>query len=116
MGVSYERGTPVTLSISERYNAWITDRNQRGRYVFQDTGVPRSQETTRTQGYLAHKKPLGPYRRPMPRVPVGSQGSGRFLMSEVPTPVGLSHAPLRNSVEWANPVCHSRGGPTGVLQ
>jgi len=39
------------------------------------------------QGYLAYKKappPLGPYRRPMPRVLGGSQGGGRFLMSEVP--------------------------------
>ena len=28
--------------------------------------------------------PLGPYRRPMPRVRRGSQGGGRFLMGEVP--------------------------------
>ena len=28
--------------------------------------------------------PLGPYRRPMPRVLGGSQGGGRFLMGEVP--------------------------------
>ena len=28
--------------------------------------------------------PLGPYRRPMPRVPGGSWGVGRFLMGEVP--------------------------------
>ena len=27
---------------------------------------------------------LGPYRRPMPRVLVGSQDGGRFLMGEVP--------------------------------
>jgi len=38
------------------------------------------------QGYLAHKTPppLGPYRRPMPRVLGGSSGGVRFLMSEVP--------------------------------
>ena len=28
--------------------------------------------------------PLGPYRRPIPRVLGGSQGGGRFLMGEVP--------------------------------
>ena len=37
------------------------------------------------QGYLTYKKtPLGPYRRPMPRVVGGSQGDVRFLMGEVP--------------------------------
>ena len=30
------------------------------------------------------RTPLGPYRRPMPRVLGGSYGGGRFLMSEVP--------------------------------
>ena len=30
------------------------------------------------------RTPLGPYCRPMPRVLGGSQGGGRFLMSEVP--------------------------------
>ena len=30
------------------------------------------------------RSPLGPYRRPVPRVLGGSQGGGRFLMSEVP--------------------------------
>ena len=41
----------------------------------------------RVQGYLTYKKkhpPLGPYRRPMPRVLGGSEGGGRFLMGEVP--------------------------------
>ena len=40
----------------------------------------------RLQGYLAQKKPhpLGPDRRPMPRVVGVSQGGGRFLMGEVP--------------------------------
>ena len=34
---------------------------------------------------LARKRnPLGPYRRPMPRVLGGSLGGGRFLMGEVP--------------------------------
>ena len=36
------------------------------------------------QGYLTRKRtPLGPYRRPMPRVLGESKGGGRFLMSEV---------------------------------
>ena len=40
---------------------------------------------TPIQGYLAHKKrtPLGPCRRPMPRVPGGSEGDWRFLMGDV---------------------------------
>ena len=33
---------------------------------------------------LRKRPPLGPYRRPMPRVLGGFQGGGRFLMSEVP--------------------------------
>jgi hypothetical protein len=38
------------------------------------------------QGYLTQKEtpPLGPYRRPMPRVLGGSWEGGRFLMGEVP--------------------------------
>ena len=38
------------------------------------------------QGYLVHDKrtPLGPCRRPVPRVLRGSRGGGLFLMSEVP--------------------------------
>ena len=41
---------------------------------------------SRLQGYLSHKNPppLGPYRRPMPRVLSGSYGVGRLPMSEVP--------------------------------
>ena len=39
------------------------------------TGVPRSSKIP---------TPLGPYCRPMLRVLEGSQGGGRFLMSEVP--------------------------------
>jgi len=33
---------------------------------------------------MRKRTPLGPYRRPTPRVLGGSQGGGRFLMSEVP--------------------------------
>ena len=32
---------------------------------------------------MKKRTPLGPYRRPMPRVLGGSQGVGRFLMREV---------------------------------
>ena len=33
---------------------------------------------------IRSRTPLGPYRWPMPRVPEGSYGGGRFLMGEVP--------------------------------
>ena len=33
---------------------------------------------------IRKRTPLGPYRRPTPRVLGGSQGGGRFLMGEVP--------------------------------
>ena len=33
---------------------------------------------------IRKRLPLGPYRRPTPRVLWGSQGGGRFLMGEVP--------------------------------
>ena len=39
------------------------------------TGEPHDQENA---------PPLGPYRRPMPRVLGGSYGGGQFLMAEVP--------------------------------
>ena len=35
--------------------------------------------------------PLGPFRRPVPRVLCGSQGGGRFLMGEVPL---YTHGPV----------------------
>jgi len=48
------------------------------------------------------RTPLEPYRRPVPRVLEGSQGGGRFLMSEVPLCASPAHkdnalryAPLR---------------------
>jgi len=33
---------------------------------------------------IRKRAPLGPYRRPMPRVQGGSEGGGHFLMGEVP--------------------------------
>ena len=33
---------------------------------------------------IRNRRPLGPYRRTMPRALWGSQGGGRFLLSEVP--------------------------------
>ena len=38
--------------------------------------------------------PLGPYRRPMPRVLGGSEGGARFLMGEVPLHTSLSNVHL----------------------
>ena len=61
------------------------------------------------QGYLTHKKraPLGPYRRPVPRVLEGSERGGRFLMSEVPpyrglSPSGLPHPAFSHSESLAS--------------
>ena len=42
--------------------------------------IPPYRATSRTR----KRTPLGPYRRPMPRVLGGSVGGGRFFMSEVP--------------------------------
>ena len=41
------------------------------------------EERYRGTSQMRKRTPLGPYRRPMPRVPGGSQGGGRFLMGEV---------------------------------
>ena len=38
----------------------------------------------RSTSLTRNRNPLGPYRRPMPRVLWGSGGGGRFLMGEVP--------------------------------
>ena len=38
----------------------------------------------RSTSLIRKRPPLGPYRRPIPRVIWGSQGGGRFLMGEVP--------------------------------
>ena len=43
-----------------------------------------SVRTTHGAPRLGNRTPLGPYRRPMPRVLGGSQGGGHFLMGEVP--------------------------------
>ena len=58
----------------------------------------------RVQGYLTDKKtqPLGPYRRPMRRVPCRSYGGGRFLMGEVPLYTSVperstTHAAFQNA-------------------
>ena len=40
--------------------------------------------TQRGTSLTRKRTPLGPYRRPMPRVLGGSQGVVRFLMGEVP--------------------------------
>ena len=41
---------------------------------------------------VTEQTPLGPYRRPMPRVLGGSQGVGRFLIGEVPLYCAISTA------------------------
>ena len=48
-------------------------------------GVAPGFRVTRYRGTSPRKRtPLGPYRRPMPRVLGGSSGVGRFRMGEVP--------------------------------
>ena len=57
--------------------AWVDDQ-QRRRY-------DRINQLSYRGTSLARKcTPLGPYRRPMPRVLGGAQGGGRYLMNEVP--------------------------------
>ena len=47
--------------------------------------APRQRRRTLHIGYRGTSPPpLGPYRRPMPRVLGGSEGGGRFLMGEIP--------------------------------
>jgi len=56
-------------------------------HLFSGCGwVRRLESPAAVQGYLARKKrtPLGPYRRPLPRVLGRSLGVRRFLMGEIP--------------------------------
>ena len=60
------------------------------------------------QGYLAHKKtpPLGPYRRPVPRVLEDPRGVGVFRMGEVPLYIK----------RWGlDRLTHKHGGGVAVL-
>jgi len=53
-------------------------------------GILRSWELVyRGTSRIRKRTPLGPYRRPMPRVVGGSLGGGRFLMGEVPLYHGI---------------------------
>jgi hypothetical protein len=70
--------------------------------------VASSQYPPTAQGYrgtsLIRKRiPLGPYRRPMPRVLGGSLGGGRFLMSEVP--LYLAHKKSPPVGTYGKPAC-----------
>ena len=47
-------------------------------------GVPECSRGYRDTLLIRKRTPLGPYRRPMPRVLKGSWGGGCFLMGEVP--------------------------------
>ena len=53
-------------------------------YVYIYTHTYRCLGTYRGTSLTRKRTPLGPYRRPMPRVLGGSEGVGRFLMSKVP--------------------------------
>ena len=69
MLVSYERGTPV----DERRLLWLRAR------VFTHACMDH-----RGTSLTRKLTPLGPYRRPMPRVLEGSYEGGRFLIGEIP--------------------------------
>ena len=56
--------------------------------------TPRIESTYRGTSLTRKRTPLGPYRRPMPRVIWGSQEGGCFLMGEVPLYMPTS-APAR---------------------
>ena len=45
--------------------------------------MPHSGSDYRGTSLARKRTPVGPYRRPMSRVLVGSKGGGRFLMGEV---------------------------------
>ena len=76
---SHTNTTPAVSLLAEPCNTHVIKHT-----YTQPTGPPIQAQPA--QGYLAHKKspPLGPYRKPMPRVLGGSYGRGRSFMSEVP--------------------------------
>ena len=60
-------------------------------------GVPRNltpKMSYRGTSLMRKRTPLGPYRRPMPRVVGASQGNGCFPMVEVPLYAARNDAPL----------------------
>ena len=68
--------------------------------VFRSYPEKKSAVPYRGTSLIKKRTPLGPYRRPMPRVPGGSEGGWRFLLGKVPlylegqARVGQRHGPL----------------------
>ena len=52
--------------------------------LLRQSSTARPRDRYRGTSIIRKRPPLGPYCRPMPRVLGGSEGGGRFLMSEVP--------------------------------
>ena len=48
------------------------------------TPMARGRSTYRGNSLIRNRHPVGPYRRPMPRVLGGSYGGGRFLVDKMP--------------------------------
>ena len=67
----YERGTPVKQLERATLGAIAHPPSSREKVTYRGTSLTRK------------RTPLGPHRRPMPRVLGGSWGGGRFLMGEV---------------------------------
>ena len=77
--------SPLHRSSSPRYPPYTPDSSCSIR------SVPKSSSLQSVQGYLAHKKtPLGPYRRPVPRVLWGVPEGGMFSYGQG-TPVHAFH-------------------------
>ena len=75
----------------------------------------RMHQEYRSTSFITQRNPLGPYRRPMPRVLGGSKGGGRFVMGEVP-----QRAYLRGQRQHASRVqgclAHKNPPPPRTLQ
>ena len=79
MGFSHGRGTPVGDRLVIHAGNQVALRQ----------GPPFCVPTELLRAYMGtsltrKRTPLGPYRRPVPRVLGGSKGGGRFRMGEVP--------------------------------
>ena len=70
---------PPLLHTPSHHRLWTTSLHHTTGYGPQ----PEKAETYRGSSLIRKRTPLGPHRRPMPRVVGGSDEGGRFLMGEV---------------------------------
>ena len=76
-------------------------------------GPHYSVEYRGTSLMIRKRSPLRPYRRPVPRVLGGSQGGGRFLMSEVTLYAGCDPAEFRRVRDQ---ICTTQGPELNCLR